>query len=44
MARCIEHQQDSMKGNWESSGATEHTKEPKSAMDNSTGFTREQSP
>ena len=27
LTRCIEHQQDSMKGNWESSGATEHTKE-----------------
>ena len=24
---CIERQQDSIKGNWESSGATEHTKE-----------------
>ena len=24
---CIEHQQDSMSGKWESSGATEHTKE-----------------
>ena len=24
---CIEHQQDSIKGNWESSGAIEHTKE-----------------
>ena len=23
---CIEHQQDSIKGNWESSEATEHTK------------------
>ena len=27
LTRCIEHQQDSIKGNWESSGATEHTKE-----------------
>ena len=27
LTRCIEYQQDSMKGNWESSGATEHTKE-----------------
>ena len=27
LARSIEHQQDSMSGNWESSGATEHTKE-----------------
>ena len=25
--RCIEHQQDSIKSNWESSGTTEHTKE-----------------
>ena len=24
---CIKHQQDSIKGNWESSEATEHTKE-----------------
>ena len=24
---CIEHQQDSIKSNWESSGAIEHTKE-----------------
>ena len=27
LTRCIEHQQDSMSGTWESSGATEHTKE-----------------
>ena len=27
LTRCIEHQQDSIKGNWESSGATEYTKE-----------------
>ena len=27
LTRCIKHQQDSIKGNWESSGATEHTKE-----------------
>ena len=27
LTRCIEHQQDSIKGNWESSGATEHTKQ-----------------
>ena len=27
LTRCIEHQQDSMNGKWESSGATEHTKE-----------------
>ena len=27
LKRCIEHQQDSIKANWESSGATEHTKE-----------------
>ena len=27
LTRCIEHQQDSMKGNWELSGATEHTEE-----------------
>ena len=27
MTRCIEHQQDSIKGNWESSGVTKHTKE-----------------
>ena len=27
LTRCIGHQQDSIKGNWESSGATEHTKE-----------------
>lgn len=26
LTRCIEHQQDSMQGKWESSGATEHTK------------------
>ena len=26
LTRCIEHQQDSIKGNWESSSATEHTK------------------
>ena len=26
LTRCTEHQQDSIKGNWESSGATEHTK------------------
>ena len=26
LTRCIEHQQNSIKGNWESSGATEHTK------------------
>ena len=25
LTRCIEHQQDSIKGNWESSGTTEHT-------------------
>ena len=27
LKRCIEHQQDSIKANWKSSGATEHTKE-----------------
>ena len=27
LTRCIEHQQDSMNGKWDSSGATEHTKE-----------------
>ena len=27
LTRCIEHQQDSIKGNWESFGTTEHTKE-----------------
>ena len=27
LTRCIEHQQDSMSGKWESSGTTEHTKE-----------------
>ena len=27
LTRCIEHQQDSIKGNWESSGTAEHTKE-----------------
>ena len=27
LTRCIEHQQDGMSGKWESSGATEHTKE-----------------
>ena len=27
LTRCIEHQQDSMNGKWESSGATERTKE-----------------
>ena len=27
LTHCIEHQQDSMIGKWESSGATEHTKE-----------------
>ena len=27
LRRCIEHQQDTIKGNWESSGTTEHTKE-----------------
>ena len=27
LTRSTEHQQDSIKGNWESSGATEHTKE-----------------
>ena len=27
LTRCIEHQQDSMSGKWESYGATEHTKE-----------------
>ena len=27
LKRCTEHQQDSIKGNWESSGATEHTQE-----------------
>ena len=27
LTRCIEHQQDSIKGNWESSGATEDTRE-----------------
>ena len=27
LKRCIEHQQDSMSGKWESSGATEHAKE-----------------
>ena len=27
LTRCIEHQQDSMSGKWESFGATEHTKE-----------------
>ena len=28
LTRCIEHQQDNIKGNWESSGDTEHTKVP----------------
>ena len=27
LTRCIEHQHDNIKGNWESSGTTEHTKE-----------------
>ena len=27
LAYCIGHQQDSIKGNWQSSGTTEHTKE-----------------
>ena len=27
LTQCIEHQQDNMSGKWESSGATEHTKE-----------------
>ena len=27
LTRCVEYQQDSIKANWESSGATEHTKE-----------------
>ena len=27
LTRCIEHEQDSIKCNWESSGATEHIKE-----------------
>ena len=27
LTRCREHQYDSMSGKWESSGATEHTKE-----------------
>ena len=27
LTHCIEHQKDSMKSNWKSSGATEHTKE-----------------
>ena len=27
LTRCTEHQSDSIKGNWESSGTTEHTKE-----------------
>ena len=27
LTHCIEHQQDSIKGNWESSCATDHTKE-----------------
>ena len=27
LTSCIEHQQDSIKDNWESSGATKHTKE-----------------
>ena len=27
LACCTGHQQDSIKGNWQSSGATEHTKE-----------------
>ena len=27
LTRCIEHQQDSMSGKWESPGATENTKE-----------------
>ena len=27
LTRSIEHQQDSIKGNWDLSGATEHTKE-----------------
>ena len=27
LTRCIEHQQDSMSGKWESSWGTEHTKE-----------------
>ena len=41
LIRCIEHPQNSVTGNWDSSGATETIR---SAMDNSTGFTREQSP
>ena len=28
LARCIEHQQDSIKDNWESSGSTEHQRVP----------------
>ena len=27
LTHCIEHQQDRIKGKWESSGATEHNKE-----------------
>ena len=27
LTRCIEHQHDNIKGNWESSSTTEHTKE-----------------
>ena len=38
LTRCIEHQQDSTKDNWESSGATKHTKE---CHGNSAGFTQE---
>ena len=38
LTRCIEHQQDIIKGNWESSGANEHTKECHGK------FTREQPP
>ena len=37
LTRSIEHQQDSMKGNWEASGATELAS---LAMDSSTGCTQ----
>ena len=33
ISRSIEHQQESIKGNWSSSGATEHAKEPHGHFD-----------
>ena len=33
ISRSIEHQQESIKGNWSSSGATEHTKECRGHFD-----------